>query len=56
VRSREEIEGQAREAIAWVAGDSTDVAGMSYEEGVDAALQWVLGQSDDKPIENDFEG
>lgn len=27
--------------------------GMSYEDGVDAALRWVTGQSEDKPMEDE---
>ncbi len=27
--------------------------GMSYEEGVAAALRWVLGDSDDDPMSED---
>ena len=28
----------------------SDVPGMSYEEGVSAALRWAIGESDDEPI------
>jgi hypothetical protein len=27
--------------------------GMSFEQGVDAALRWVLGWSDEPPMEDD---
>ena len=27
--------------------------GMTYEEGVEAALQWVTGESEEKPIDID---
>jgi hypothetical protein len=26
--------------------------GMSYEQGVEAALRWVTGQTEDKPMED----
>jgi hypothetical protein len=26
--------------------------GMSYEQGVDAALRWVMGWTDEKPLED----
>lgn len=26
--------------------------GMTYEQGVDAALRWATGQSDEKPMED----
>lgn len=27
--------------------------GMTYEQGVDAALRWVTGESDDRPMEDE---
>lgn len=32
---------------------TTAVPGMTYEEGVQAALNWALGDWDDKPMEDD---
>lgn len=51
-RSEKEIEEQMSEAGAIVAEYGTRVPGMSYEEGVDAALRWVLGD-EDPPIEKE---
>lgn len=50
MRSEKEIHEQIDEAF-----ESRDNGGkfngMSYEEGVIAALEWVLGNSPEKPIE-----
>jgi hypothetical protein len=47
-----EIEKQISKANSWSAYGKTDVAGMSYEEGVEAALRWVL-DDEPEPIENE---
>ena len=33
--------------------DDSDLRGMSYEDGVKIALEWVTLMSDDEPIEKD---
>ena len=30
---------------------TTAVPGMTYEDGVDAALRWAMGDSDDAPMD-----
>jgi hypothetical protein len=55
MRAQKEIEEQAGEASVWNAEGRTDVPGLTYEEGVEAALNWVLCNNDDKPIENNFQ-
>lgn len=36
-----------------IASDSTkDLSGMTYQQGVEAALRWVLGEFSDKPMED----
>ncbi len=52
MRSRNEIEEQMHKAGDIVCEGDTKVAGMTYEEGVDNALRWALGESDDAPIED----
>lgn len=47
--SFEAIEEKASEA-AERAMEPTRVPGMSYEEGVSAALDWVLGNVDEDPL------
>ena len=32
--------------------DNQGCFGMTYEQGVSAALDWVLGDTDEKPIES----
>lgn len=50
-RSSDEIEEQISKATEIINTDGTKVPGMSYEQGVDEALRWVLGESSDEPIE-----
>lgn len=52
MRSKEEIDQQIDKANKHVHNGSTAVHGMTYEEGVAYALGWVIGDSDDKPIED----
>jgi hypothetical protein len=54
LKSSKEIENQLSKAQSWSSFGDTDVPGMSYEEGVEAALRWVLGEEDSEPIENEF--
>ena len=52
VRSASEIQQQVDEAGAQVVNGGSKVPSMSYEEGVDYALRWVLGDTDDKPMDD----
>lgn len=49
---RTEIEEQIALAEESMDGGSK-WPGMSYEEGVSAALRWAIGESDDKPMEGE---
>lgn len=49
VRSFEEIDGVLGETID--EGRGSRWPGMSYEQGVEAALLWVTGQTDENPME-----
>lgn len=51
-RSDDEIEEQISRASDSVARGSTRWPGMTYEQGVDAALRWVLGENDEAPMED----
>jgi hypothetical protein len=51
VRTTEEIEDQIELAVEGIEHGSK-FRGMSYEDGVKYALEWVTGQSDDKPMED----
>ena len=46
--TRAEIEAEANKAQ----GDTSNLSGMTYQEGVAAALNWVLGEWADKPMED----
>lgn len=50
MRTESEIEDQIGKALESGENGST-LFGMTYEEGVDAALRWVNGDSDEPPIE-----
>lgn len=50
-RSEEEINDQLCAAVEAM-DQGSKYPGMSYEEGVKYALEWVLGYSDEKPMED----
>jgi hypothetical protein len=50
MRSRAEIEEVQFKADQNIEEGKTYVPGMTYEEGVSAALQWALGDSDEDPM------
>lgn len=52
-RPQYEIDDQLNEAVELVDEGRSAVPGMSYEQGVEAALRWVTGDSDDLPIEKE---
>jgi hypothetical protein len=54
LRTKKEIESQLGKAQDWTYKNATDVPGMTYEQGVQAALEWALNETDAEPIENDF--
>lgn len=54
LRSPREIEKQLSKAQEWASNGKTDVSGMTYEEGVENALRWALGEADNEPIENEY--
>lgn len=51
-RSREEIDEQLERTVDPIDSGRSTVPGMSYEQGVDYALRWVTGDSDDAPMED----
>lgn len=53
MRDRKEIEAMQHKAGDIAMDGETMVPAMSYEEGVENALRWALGDSDDAPIEDD---
>ena len=51
MKSEKEIEDQIDEAS--LTEDNTRYPGMNYEEGVKYALEWVMRDDVDKPMEDD---
>jgi len=51
-RSRSEIDN-CRDMAGRAIDEGSKYPGMSYEEGVLAALEWVTGDVDDHPMEED---
>jgi hypothetical protein len=51
-RTDDEINGQLDLALDGI-DNGSKWPGMSYEQGVEAALLWVTGQDDEKPMEDD---
>lgn len=49
-RSDVEINEQIDKAIEGIE-DGSMYPGMSYEEGVRSALTWIIGDTDEKPME-----
>lgn len=47
----EALESEHIEAAARVAEEGTRVPGMSYEEGVRDTLSWLLGETDESPMQ-----
>jgi len=54
LRTPREIEKQMYAASDWSNAGSSAYDGMTYEEGVEAALRWALGEEDTPPIEKEY--
>ncbi len=54
LRTAKEIKEQLWKARDWSIADKTNYDSFSYEHGVEDALRWVLGQSDDEPIKEEY--
>lgn len=52
-RTRQEIDEQIGLALEQIEKGHSKYFGMTYEEGVDNALRWVLGDSNDAPMSED---
>jgi hypothetical protein len=53
VRRQEEIDEVLHRCIDQHAAGGSAYPGMTYEEGVDAALRWVTGKSDNPVFDSD---
>ena len=49
-RKDDEINAQLNTASAWEEHGGSSVPGMSYEQGVQAAIRWLAGETDEWPI------
>jgi hypothetical protein len=49
--TQEEIDNQRNDALSWEDAGGTAYPGMTYEQGVGAALAWMEGDSDERPIQ-----
>lgn len=47
------VDGQLNLASESMEKGSSRWPGMSYEQGVDAAIRWMMGESDEAPMEED---
>ncbi len=53
MRTQEQVESLLNEVdTAAVVGPASRWPGMTYEQGVDAALRWVLEDTDVSPLED----
>jgi len=50
IRTPDEIEALLNEAIVR-ANEPSQFSGMTYEQGVEAALNWLLRGEDDSPLD-----
>ncbi len=53
MRSDREIQKQLSVADEQTMEGTTKVPGMTYEDGVSAALRWVIEDTDDEPMEDE---
>lgn len=50
--TEDEIQDQISEALA-AQDEGSRWPGMSYEQGVEAALRWAIGEDDQPPMEDE---
>lgn len=52
MRSQREIDEQLNLAVDQTMEGSSKWPGMTYEDGVENALRWVTGETDEAPMED----
>lgn len=52
-RTNTEINNVLDSAAAWEDHGGTSVSGMSYEQGVGAGIKWLIGDTDEHPLQED---
>ena len=50
--SIEAVDEELNKANASIEAGTTRWPGMTYEQGVDAALRWACGHTDERPMED----
>lgn len=55
-RSPEEIDKQRNRAMKQADIGGSRFRGMTYEQGVDDAIRWLTGESDDPPLSDEDYG
>lgn len=53
--SNEDIDNQLNTANAWEEKGGSATPGMTYEQGVKAGIEWVIGDKEEMPIEEEPE-
>jgi hypothetical protein len=53
VPTQDQIDAQLERTIPAIERGQSQWPGMSYEQGVDAALRWATGETDDPPMEDE---
>ena len=52
-RKDEEIDNLLNTAVEWEMHGGSSVRGMTFEQGVQAGIRWVTGDTEDYPIEEE---
>lgn len=52
-RKGNEIDAQLNTAAAWEDAGDSSVTGMTYEQGVAAAIKWLTGDTEEWPIQEE---
>jgi hypothetical protein len=52
VRSEQEIESLLEQCLV-AENEGSDYPGMSYEQGIKCAIEWVIGHTDEHPLNSE---
>lgn len=55
-RSQQEIDDLRNRVVPAIDAGETRFRGMTYEQGIDEAIRWLFGETDDHPYEEDERG
>lgn len=51
-RSTEDVDDLLNEVQDFIERGTTKFSGMTYEQGVEAAIRWLRGDCDDRPMDD----